>query len=113
MRIETRTTSGIAVLTLHGKLTVDHGAGEFRARVRQLVQTEQNKILLNLGDVHYMDSVGIESLVASYTTVTKSGGRLKFCCLSEKTYHLLDITRLLGVFDTFEEEPQALASFSS
>jgi anti-sigma B factor antagonist len=113
MRIETRTAENITVVKIHGKLTIDQGAAELRAGLRQLVREGQDRILLNLGGVGYMDSVGIDSLVASYTTVAKSGGQLKFCCLTDRTRQLLDITKLLGVFDTFEGERQALASFSA
>jgi len=112
MRIETRTAKGVTVVEIHGRLTVDHGATEVRDAIRELLHRGQNNILLNLGGVSYVDSIGVGSLVVCHTTVLNRGGQLKFSNLTEKTRHLLEITKLLNVFDSFEDERLAIAAFS-
>jgi anti-sigma B factor antagonist len=111
MRIEKRTANGAAVLTIHGKLTAEQGAGKVFETVSQLVREDRKQILVNLSGVDYIDSVGIDSLLSSHTTVLSSGGQLKFCCLNERPRRLLEMTRLVTVFDTFQDEDQALDSF--
>jgi len=69
------------------------------------------KILLNLGGVKYIDSSGIGELIANYTTIGRTGGQLKLLNLTEKVQDLLVITKLLTVFDVYDNEADALASF--
>ena len=83
-----------------------------RSTVRELLQTGNKDILLNLGGVSYIDSSGIGELVSSFTTVSNQGGQLKLLNLTEKLQELLAITKLLTVFDSFTDEEEALASFS-
>ena len=74
MRMQVRRAGDVTVVDLHGRLTAEHGAADFRERVRGLLESGQREILLNLSGVTYLDSLGLESLVASYTTVLKNGG---------------------------------------
>jgi len=112
MRIETRTVNDVTILDIHGKITIGEGSAEIRNRVRDLLQAGRKKILLNLGDVSYVDSSGIGELVSSFTTVTNQGGQLKLLSLTKKLRELLAITKLLTVFDTYDDEGKAVASFS-
>ena len=82
-----------------------------RNAVRDILQSGKKKIILNLAEVSYIDSSGIGELVSSYTTVTNGGGQLKLLNLTNKIHELLQITKLLTVFETFENEQAALASF--
>jgi anti-sigma B factor antagonist len=111
MEISLRQSSGVSVLELRGRLTVNDGVPELRGQVKDLLSSGQQQILLNMQGVDYMDSTGVDCLVSSYTTAVKTGGELKFSCLTDRVHHLLDITRLLTVFDTYEEEAKALQSF--
>lgn len=111
MTIETRTANGVTILDIHGKITIGEGSAEIRNRVRDLLQADRKNILLNLGDVSYVDSSGIGELVSSYTTVTNQGGQLKLLNLTKKLRELLAITKLLTVFDTFDDERKAVESF--
>ena len=77
-----------------------------------MVAPGKTDILLNLGDVSYVDSSGIGELVSSFTTVSNQGGQLKLLSLTKKLKELLAITKLLTVFDSYEKEEDALASFS-
>jgi anti-sigma B factor antagonist len=87
------------------------GSGVLRSAIRQLVSDGKKKILLNLGGVRYIDSSGIGELIANYTTVSKDGGQMKLLNLTDKVQDLLVITKLLTVFDVYENEPDALSNF--
>ncbi len=111
MKIETRTIGDIKVLDCSGKITLGEGTMTVRNTVRDILKSDGKKIILNLGDVNYIDSSGIGELVSTYTTVTNSGGQLKLLNLTKKIQELLAITKLLTVFQVFENEQAALASF--
>ena len=111
MEIQLRQTSGVSVLELKGRLTVNDGVTELRGKVKNLLEEGEHQIVLNLHGVNYMDSTGVDCLVSSYTAAIKLGGEVKFSSLSDRVHRLLDITRLLTVFDTYEDETQAVASF--
>ena len=112
MTIDTRTVDDVTILDIHGKITIGEGSAEIRNTVRDLLQGSRKKILFNLGDVSYVDSSGIGELVSSFTTVTNQGGQLKLLHLTKKLQELLAITKLLTVFDTFNDEQEAVASYS-
>jgi anti-sigma B factor antagonist len=112
MTIDTRTVGDVTILDIHGKITIGEGSAEIRNKVRDLLQSGRKKILLNMGDVSYVDSSGIGELVSSFTTVTNAGGQLKLLQLTKKLQELLAITKLLTVFDTYNDEQEAVASYS-
>jgi anti-sigma B factor antagonist len=111
MKIETRTVGDVTILDCSGKITLGEGTMTVRNTVRDILKANGKKIILNLGDVNYIDSSGIGELVSTYTTVTNSGGQLKLLNLTKKIHELLAITKLLTVFQVFENEQAALASF--
>ena len=112
MTIDTRSVDGVTILDLHGKVTIGEGSREIRNTIRELLENGNKAILLNLGDVSYVDSAGIGELVSSYTTVTNQGGQFKLLHLTTKIRELLAITKLLTVFDSFDDETAAIGSFS-
>ncbi|NLT68951.1 MAG: STAS domain-containing protein [Acidobacteria bacterium] len=111
MKIETRTVGDVTILDCSGKITLGEGTMAVRNTVRDILKTDGKKIVLNLADVNYIDSSGIGELVSTYTTVTNSGGQLKLLNLTNKIQELLAITKLLTVFQVFDNESTALASF--
>jgi anti-sigma B factor antagonist len=111
MKIEARTVGDINILDCSGKITLGEGTMTVRNTVRDLLKNDVKKIILNLADVNYIDSSGIGELVSTYTTVTNSGGQLKLLNLTKKIHELLAITKLLTVFQVFDNEQTALASF--
>ena len=111
MKIEEREVNDVTILDVHGKITIGEGSIEIRNKVRDLLQSGKKTILLNLGDVSYVDSSGIGELVSCFTTVTNQGGQLKLLNLTKKLKELLAITKLLTVFDSYNDEGRALASF--
>jgi anti-sigma B factor antagonist len=110
--ISERQAGDVTILDLAGKVTIGEGSVALRGAIRRLLGEGKNKILLNLGSVGYIDSSGIGELVSSFTAVNKEGGSLKLLNLTQKIQDLLAITKLLTVFDTFDDEASALASFN-
>ncbi|PYP84588.1 MAG: anti-sigma factor antagonist [Blastocatellia bacterium AA13] len=111
LSIKERESGNVTILDLSGKITIGEGSVQLRDEVRKLLLAEKKSILLNLGDVSYVDSSGIGELVSSYTTTSNQGGHLKLLNLTKKIQDLLMITKLLTVFETFDKEDAAIASF--
>ena len=111
MKIDTRSIGDARILDCSGKITLGEGTMSIRNAVRDNLQSGSKKIVLNLADVHYIDSSGVGELVSTYTTVINNGGQLKLLSLTNKIQEVLTITKLLTVFDTFRDEKAALASF--
>ena len=112
LNINERQAGDVTVLDLSGKITIGEGSVALRTAIRRLLEEGKKRILLNLAGVSYIDSSGIGELVSSFTAVKKEGGTLKLLNLTQKIQDLLAITKLLTVFDTFDDEPSALASFN-
>jgi anti-sigma B factor antagonist len=95
-----------------GRITLGEGSSALRDLLREMVGKGQKSILLNLGEVSYIDSSGIGELVSGFTTVTNSGGQLKLLNLNKRVKDLLQITKLYTVFDVHEDEAAAIRSFA-
>jgi anti-sigma B factor antagonist len=106
-----RDHGGVTVVDLSGRIILGEGSATLRQTLRDLLSKGQKKIILNLGDVHYIDSSGIGELVSSYTTVKGQGGELKLLHLTKKVRDLLQITKLYTVFDIHNDENVAVSSF--
>ena len=113
MDIKERVVGGISILDLSGKIVLGEGDLQVKERIKDLLGDGQRKILLNLADVNYIDSAGLGALISSYTTVRREGGSLKLVNLTKRIKDLLAITKLITVFETFESEAEAIASFGS
>jgi anti-sigma B factor antagonist len=111
LNLKERQEGDVTILDLSGKITIGEGSVQLREAVRGLLDGGRKKILLNLGDVAYVDSSGIGELVSSYTTTNNQGGQLKLLNLTKKIQDLLMIAKLLTVFETFDNEQAALASY--
>jgi anti-sigma B factor antagonist len=109
--VSERQAGDITILDMRGAVRIGEGSVALRDSVRGLVDGGKKKILLNLGGVSYIDSSGIGELIANYTTVSRQGGELKLLNLTDKIQNLLVITKLLTVFDSYDNEPEALNSF--
>ena len=112
MKIKTRQVDGITIMDCSGRITLGEGSVTLRDSVRDLLSKGSKKILLNLGDVTYIDSSGIGELVSAFTTVRNQGGDLKLLNLTKKVHDLLQITKLYTVFDVKDDEASAVASFA-
>ena len=111
LTIKDRQNGEVTILDLSGKITIGEGSVQLREAVRKMLDDGKKKLLLNLGDVSYVDSSGIGELVSSYTTTNNNGGQLKLLNQTKKIHDLLTITKLLTVFETFDNENTAVASF--
>ena len=109
--IQKRKKGDVVVLDLVGSLTVGANEQAFKETVSDLTARKHTRIVVNLGQVEFMDSSGIGALVKSYTTITQSGGKLKLLNPNKMIRHTLKITGLMGIFEIFEDEAAAIASF--
>ena len=112
MKVSSRQVDGVTILDLSGRITLGEGSVQLRDAVRDLLAKGQKHILLNLGDVNYIDSSGIGELVSAYTTARNQGGELKLLNLTKKVHDLLQITKLYTVFDVKDDEASAISSFT-
>jgi anti-sigma B factor antagonist len=111
MKIDSRNVGDVRILDISGKITLGEGTMALRNTVRDILKNGGKKIVLNLGEVNYIDSSGIGELVSSYTTVTNQGGQLRLLNLHKKIHELLQITKLLTVFQVYDNEQAAVAGF--
>ena len=111
MEIVERTVSDVTVLDLKGKMTLGEGDELLKDKINSLLAAGKKKLLLNLEAVPYIDSAGLGEVVRTYTTVSRQGGSLKLLNLTKRIEDLLSITKLLTVFDTYDNEADAVKSF--
>jgi anti-sigma B factor antagonist len=111
MKATNRQVEGVAVVDMSGRITLGEGSVVLRDTIRDLIGKGQKKILLNLGDVTYIDSSGIGELVSAFTAVRREGGELKLLNLTKKVHDLLQITKLYTVFDIKDDEAAAIKAF--
>ena len=113
MQIEERAVGDVTILDLKGKMTLGEGDIILKDKVNSLALQGKKQIVLNLADVPYIDSAGLGEIVRTYTTMNRQGGSLKLLNLTKRITDLLSITKLLTVFETYENEADAVSSFSS
>jgi anti-sigma B factor antagonist len=112
MTASTRLVGGVTIVDLRGRIVLGEGSAGVRDLVRNLIKEGNNKILLNLRDVDYIDSSGLGELVNAFTIMVSQGGELKLLNLTKKVHDLLQITKLYTVFDVKDDEAAAVKSFS-
>jgi len=112
VKLNTRKVGDVTVVDVSGRITLGEGSSALRDSLRDLVASGNKKILLNLGEVSYIDSSGIGELVSGFTSVSNAGGSLKLLGLTKRVKDLLQITKLYTVFDVHEEEAHAIRSFA-
>ena len=111
LSIGQRQARDITVLDLEGDITIGEGASEVHSAIKRLMEQGKFKILLNLAAVDYLDSAGLGKLIAGYTSLRKEGGELKLLNLTTNVQDVLVITKLVTVFEVFEDEAAAINSF--
>jgi anti-sigma B factor antagonist len=113
MQIDERVVDNVTILDLKGKMTLGEGDELLKDKINSLIQQDRKRLLLNLEAVPYIDSAGLGEIVRTYTTVSRQGGKLKLLNLTKRIQDLLAITKLLTVFETYENEDEAVKSFNS
>lgn len=111
VKLASRQVGDVTVLDVAGRITLGEGASAFRDAIRDLGAKGSKKVLLNLGEVSYIDSSGIGEMVSGFTTVTNNGGQLKLEGLSKRVKDLLQITKLYTVFEVYDDEADAIRSY--
>ena len=112
MTVSERAVGSVTLLDVEGQLILGEGADRLRDKVRSLLQQDQKQLVVNLAGVPYMDSAGLGVLVQAFATTSKQGGALKLVNLTRRLQDLLVITKLSTVFESFDSEAAALASFA-
>ncbi|HZQ70161.1 MAG TPA: STAS domain-containing protein [Terriglobales bacterium] len=110
LRISTRTVDGVLIVDCHGRVVFGEESAVLRDTVRKLI-TENNRIVLNLGGVNYIDSGGLGTLVSLFTTAHTAGGSIKLANLTQRVGDLLQVTKLVTVFEVYDNEAEAVESF--
>ena len=111
MKIDVRVRDGVVILEPKGKITIGVGDVALRESVHQQLEAGHKKILINMAGVTTIDSSGVGELVSTYTSVNNRGGKLKLLNLPPKVNDILQITQLITVFETYDDEAEAVASF--
>ena len=112
VKLTSRQVGDVTVIDVSGRITLGEGASAFREIIREMAAKGNKKLLVNLSEVSYIDSSGIGELVSGFTTVTNGGGQLKLIGLSKRVKDLLQITKLYTVFEVFDDEAEAVRSFT-
>ena len=112
MKIDERSVGDVKVLDIAGQIKFTQGDEMLKDKIHSVVHQGSKKILVNLGAVDYVDSAGLGELVGAYTTVTRAGGKMKLLNVTKKMRDLLSITKLLTIFETFDNEQDAVKSFN-
>jgi anti-sigma B factor antagonist len=113
LKINVRESGNVVILDLDGRITIGEEVAALRDHIKELLDAGQKNILLNLAEVSYIDSTGLGQFVGSFATVTSRGGQLKLLNLQKKLQELMQITKLITVFETYTDESVALKSFAA
>ena len=113
LKLTSREVNDVVIIDLSGRVTMGEACAAIRDEIHDEAGHGYKKVLLNLADVTYIDSAGLGELTAAYTTVKNRGGSLKLLNLTKRVQDLMQITKLYTVFDVFDDEKKAIASFAS
>jgi len=113
LNINIRETAEAVILDLSGRITLGEPLAELRDSIREALAGDRKSILLNLADVSYIDSSGLGQLISSYATTTSRGGQMKLLNLQKRVNDLMQVTKLLTVFETYTSEEAALRSLAA
>ena len=113
MKFSTRKVGSVAVLDIEGKILLGEGDVEIKQAVDELLDKGQKHILLNMAKVPYIDSAGLGEIIRCYTAMRRRGGNLKLLAPNQRLVDLLTITKLVNVFDWYNDEAAAVTSFSA
>jgi anti-sigma B factor antagonist len=112
LKMTNREVDGVAVVALDGRIVLGEESNALREKVKSLIAEGKKKIVLNMDNITFIDSAGLGTLVAAHHSVKSQGAALRLCHLGSKFQEVLQITKLLTVFDVYNTEAEAVASFS-
>lgn len=113
LKINERRVGKVTILDIEGNLRIGEGSAQLQQAIRRLLAEGQNQILLNLGQVAYIDSSGLGEMVAAHVATSKSGGEIKLLHLTQRVRELMTITKLVTVFESYETEAEALERYKA
>jgi len=111
LQIVEKDMNGVTVLELFGRVTLGDESNQLRTKIKDLLGQGKKRLVLDLGNVSYIDSAGLGTLVAGYTSAQSQGASIKLANLTKKFSEQLNITKLVTVFDVYNSVPGAIASF--
>jgi len=112
LKLTTREVDGVTVVALDGRIVLGEESSALREKVKSLVAEGKKKIVLNMDNITFIDSAGLGTLVASHHSAKNQGATLRLCHLGAKFTEVLQITKLMTIFDVSNTEAEAVASFS-
>ena len=112
LRMTDREVGGVDVIDIEGRIVLGEESNSFREKVKSLLAAGKKKIVLNLAQVSYIDSAGLGTLVATFHSARSQGATLKLTNLGSKFKEVLQVTKLMTVFDTYDSEAAAIQSFN-
>jgi anti-sigma B factor antagonist len=110
LKIEEKNVDGVTVMSLSGRITLGEESSRLRTKLKELLEEGKTRVVLDLGEVSYMDSAGLGALVAGYTSARNRGLSLKLANLTKRISEQLYITKLVTVFDVYDSVESALKS---
>jgi anti-sigma B factor antagonist len=113
MKLDLREKDGVSILVLSGQLAGGGGDEELREAIDTLLASGRNRILVDFSEVTFMDSAGMGELVAGHRTVERFGGKLKILNPSKRVHNSLTMSKILPIFEVFDDEAQAVESFQT
>jgi anti-sigma B factor antagonist len=113
VRMTNREVGGVSVVELDGRIVLGEESTALRERLKSLIAEGKKKIVLNMANIKYIDSAGLGTLVAGHVSAKSQGASVRLCHLGQKFYEVLQITKLLTVFDVYDTEAAAISSFPS
>lgn len=113
LKITTREVDGITILNLEGRIVLGEESNALREQVKSLLAAGKRKVVLNMGQVTYIDSAGLGTLVAAHHSARTQGATLKLSNLGKKFQEILQVTKLLTVFEVYDSEAAAISSFNA
>ncbi|MGH9488495.1 MAG: STAS domain-containing protein [Terriglobales bacterium] len=111
LKLSTRTVEGVTVVEANGRIILGQETNDLRESIKGLLANGTTNIVINLADVDFIDSSGLGALVGLYSTANSRGARVKLAAITKRFHELLMITKLLTVFDVYDDEAAAVASF--
>ena len=112
LKLTTRTANGVTVVEAVGRIILGQETNDLRESLKGLLANGTTKIVINLAQVDFIDSSGLGALVGLYSTANSRGAKIKLAAITKRFHELLQITKLLTVFDVYDSEDAAVASFS-
>jgi anti-sigma B factor antagonist len=113
VKITNSEVDGVSVVELNGRIVLGEETNSLREKLKSLVAAGKKEIVLNVGNIKYIDSTGLGTLVAAHLSAKKQGASMRLCNLGKKFHEVLQITKLLTVFDVYDTQVAAVSSFQA